>query len=213
MGVSLVYQVGAITESSLSIPANNDKAEADFRENHQGILTNTGADFFGWEKLPNSYLKKLDYTTRKYLSSFPDDWPDYELVVADWPFTPSGSYSGDYIFGALLLQTGESRGIVSISSNDTLDPPLIDTKTLSSANDRAILVQAFHRARTFFETKSMQRIIIGQEVIPGNSTETDDQILSYIKQNGSPGSHAAGTCTKHVISVLLRRLTVARFHG
>ncbi|OCK94107.1 GMC oxidoreductase [Cenococcum geophilum 1.58] len=195
MFVSLVYQVATVTESSLSIPENNDKANSDFNEKHQGILTNTGADHFGWEKLPSSYLDKLDNSTRAYLASFPSDWPDYELVIGDLPFTPSGSYSGDYIQGIIMLQSPESRGSISISSNNTSDPPLIDTKTLTSAKDRAILVQAFHRVREFFETKSMKSVIIGNEVVPGNGTETDEQILSYLEQNGGPGFHAACTCS------------------
>ncbi|KAF9634904.1 alcohol oxidase [Lasiodiplodia theobromae] len=189
MFVPTLWKVDATTESQLFDAEFAAAAENAFNNDHTGILTNTGADHFGWEKLPNSSLARLDSAAREDLAKFPADWPDYEMVIGDL------AYSGDanYAQGIMMLQSATSRGSISISSADAADPPVIDTQTLSTATDRAVAVEAVKRVRQFFQTESMQRVVL-EEVTPGPAVQTDDEFLEFIQQAAGPGYHAACTC-------------------
>lgn len=187
--VPTLWRVSAVTESRLFDPAFARAAERQYNGEHAGILTNTGADHFGWEKLPETSLARLDATARRALRRLPADWPDYEMVVGDLPYAADANYAQ----GIMMLQAATSRGSVSIRSANAADPPLIDTQTLASATDRAVAVQALRRVRQFFQTRSMQRVVLA-EVSPGAAVRTDEQLLDFVKQNAGPGYHAACTC-------------------
>jgi hypothetical protein len=44
-----------------------------------GPLTNNGADFLGWEKIPQSLRGQFSSQTLKDLAQFPSDWPEIEV--------------------------------------------------------------------------------------------------------------------------------------
>jgi hypothetical protein len=46
-----------------------------------GPLTNNGADFLGWEKIPASLRSKFSSSTLKDLAKFPADWPEIEVCA------------------------------------------------------------------------------------------------------------------------------------
>jgi hypothetical protein len=46
-----------------------------------GILTNNGADFLGWEKIPAAYRTEFSKQTEEILSLFPADWPEIEVTL------------------------------------------------------------------------------------------------------------------------------------
>ena len=84
-------------------------------------------------------------------------------------------------------------GNITISSSDTSDPPVINTNTMGSATDQAVAVALFKRMRALASTKAMAPIM-GPEIIPGTSVQTDEQILQWLLENVGPGYHAACTC-------------------
>lgn len=84
-------------------------------------------------------------------------------------------------------------GNITISSTDTSDPPVINTNTLGSATDRAVAVALFKRMRALASTKAMAPIV-GPEILPGTSVQTDEQIVQWLLENVGPGYHAACTC-------------------
>lgn len=178
------------TESALLNPPFAAVAEKDFNTRATGILTSTGAAYFGWEKIRNTlFSSNFTQSTNQTLASFPGDWPDYEMVLGDLPFAPDANY----VQGIAMLQTASSRGSVSISSSDTQDPPIIDTQTLGSESDQQVMIEALKRTRTFFNTTSARRVVL-EEVLPGPSVQSDQQILSYLQNNVGPGFHGACTC-------------------
>ena len=42
-------------------------------------MTNNGADFVGWEKIPEHYRRNFSATTKAAMSQFPADWPEIEV--------------------------------------------------------------------------------------------------------------------------------------
>ena len=80
---------------------------------------------------------------------------------------------------------------MTISSIDTKDNPLVSPNWLLTTHDQELAVQGFKRAR---EIAAALDIIIGSEFDPGSSTQSDAQILEYLKQTVGPFFHASATC-------------------
>ncbi len=177
-----------------------------------GILTSNRAEYFGFEKLSAAQLSNLSATARADLATYPADWPDYEIVIADLGFAPGADYA--QAIGMLEAQVARGgpiytpsyvffhrksltiplflAGSVTIRSSDTSDPPVVDTNTFGSATDRAVAVSLFKRIRALMGTRAYAPIM-GPEILPGAAVQTDAQIVDYLIGNVGPGYH--GTCT------------------
>ena len=46
-----------------------------------GPLTNNGADFLGWEKIPKALRSGFSSKTTSDLATFPADWPEIEVRI------------------------------------------------------------------------------------------------------------------------------------
>lgn len=173
--------------------AGNQAAVEEYVSNRSGILTSPGVEFIGWEKLPAQYRTNFTDSTIADLAQFPADWPEVEYEVAQIAYalgTPTG------IYGTIIAVPVSplSRGNVTIVSNDTSDLPIINPNWLTSPTDQQVAIQAFKRARAMFNTKAIQPIIIGEEVNPGMSVQTDEQILEFVKSSAYQNWHASCTC-------------------
>lgn len=194
----VLFAVDVQTQAALTNATFLAEASKIYNENQTGILTNQGADYLGWEKLPAANYAQLSNSTQEALSSFPADWPDLEFVVGS--FTPgtnghkalSASTSWAYIEIALIAPL--SRGSVSISSNDTSDPPIINTGWLTNQGDIEVGIQAIKRGRDFFNATAIQPVLVGEEVLPGKNITTDAQIADYLRAYVSSVYHASCTC-------------------
>jgi choline dehydrogenase len=109
-----------------------------------------------------------------------------------------------------------SRGWVNITSNSTRDLPLVNPNQLSHPTDREVAVQAFKRARSFFETKAMKPFAI-KEVTPGSNVTSDKDILDFIMSNSYQNWHASCTCrmgrVNDSMAVVDSRARVIGVHG
>ncbi|KFY32224.1 hypothetical protein V493_00394 [Pseudogymnoascus sp. VKM F-4281 (FW-2241)] len=90
------YKVNVITGSALANPTFANNAVTDLLTKQSGILTNSGGDFFAWEKLPPTSRAALPSSDRKALASFPADWPETamrDVVVGKrvYPAAPRGN--------------------------------------------------------------------------------------------------------------------------
>jgi len=108
------------------------------------------------------------------------------------------------------------RGWVNITSNSTRDLPSVNPNQLSHPTDREVAVQAFKRARSFFETQAMKPFVI-KEVTPGPNVTTHKDILDFIMANSYQNWHASCTCRMGKIddsmAVVDSRARVIGVHG
>lgn len=162
--------------------------------NRTGALTSPLVDFIGWEKLPEPYRAALSQTARDQLSVFATDWPELEYEI-NQAYTPQTSVGGGSGFGNVLaiLVAPKSRGTVTLKSNSTTDLPIVDIGFLTEQTDRELAVQAVKRARSIGSQSSILPIIV-EEVLPGPSVQTDEEILAYVQQNAYQNWHASCTC-------------------
>ena len=194
------FRVNLITASTLqSSPAALAAAEQEYQTKATGPLAISSGGVFGWEKLPNR--SALSPSALSALAQFPADWPEIE-------FLPVSAYLGDqsnhqtvdprdgsnYASLATALITPLSRGNISISSNNMVDPPLINPNWLTNTVDIEVAIAAFKRQRELWSLLSKYGVALGEEAVPGPAVQSDADILAWIKQVVTPVWHAAGTC-------------------
>ncbi|KAL8735786.1 MAG: hypothetical protein Q9166_000650 [cf. Caloplaca sp. 2 TL-2023] len=171
-----------------------------YEESATGPLTIPATGFLAWEKVPTDLRKNLSQSTRYALdTSFTADWPELEHIAIGGALGYNRNYQKEdpmdgYNYASLgtILAAPLSRGSVSISSANASDPPLIDPNYLSHPADAELLVASLRRQREFWA--QMKDITIGNEYLPGENVDSDEEILQYVKNSLAPAPHAAGTC-------------------
>ncbi|KAL8670951.1 MAG: hypothetical protein Q9168_004534 [Polycauliona sp. 1 TL-2023] len=191
---AITFRVNVPTSSSFG---NDPEAAAyalrTYLDSASGPLSAAPATILGWEKL-------LPSTNVSSVFDFPADWPQIEYLPAS---APSGNQSNfqtqdprdGFNYASILsaLVSPLSRGTVSISSDSTADPPVIDPNWLTHPMDVQLAIAAFKRQRQLWDDH-LQNLTIGEEYNPGPAVQTDAEILSFIRETLSPVWHAAATC-------------------
>ena len=85
-----------------------------------------------------------------------------------------------------------SRGQVSLQSADPFKDPLIQPNYLEDARDREVLIGGMKLARQLLNTPELSRYMDG-ETLPGQSVQTDDELLDFARQYGTSSYHLNGT--------------------
>ena len=146
--------------------------------------------FIAFEKISLDLRSNFSESALKTLASLPADWPEVEYVTNS-AVGPDGSGIGIIL---AALSGSFSRGNVTLSSADMADPPVIDLGWLTDEYnvDAQVAVAAFKRMRQAWA--SIPDIVIGSELAPGSSVQSDADILAYIRNTTTTLYHAAGTC-------------------
>jgi choline oxidase len=89
----------------------------------------------------------------------------------------------------------KSRGTLTLASADPRDNPLIRLNYLSDSEgyDRRILLTGLRFARKLAATDAMGPWI-GDEIAPGRSVASDDELFSYVKDTCETVYHPCSTC-------------------
>ncbi|KAK1621599.1 GMC oxidoreductase-like protein [Colletotrichum phormii] len=151
----------------------------------------SAAGFLAYERLPNSTLANLTQATRDKLASVPSDWPQLSFIVGSFSTGP-GQTSGTL---AAYLPRVFSRGNVTVSSASIDAKPIINLNWLSDPADIELAVTAVKRLRTawastFANTPGFKT---GPEMLPGDSVQTDEEILDYARANVGQVWHPVST--------------------
>jgi choline dehydrogenase len=91
------------------------------------------------------------------------------------------------------VQRPESSGSIHIVSGDPSAAPAINYSFLATDNDRRVAVAAVRRAREIAAAKPIADEI-AQEIAPGPTVQSDDEIIDYIRKNAATTFHLVGTC-------------------
>ncbi|XP_071865890.1 alcohol dehydrogenase [acceptor] isoform X1 [Bombus fervidus] len=112
-------------------------------------------------------------------------------------FAPN-SYKNTITIAPVLLHP-KSKGEIKLSSNNSLDPPLIDPKYLSNKDDIATLIDGLQFVKKLIETNAMKSVgaTIYKKHYPGCENEIFDSTKyweCYIQHLTLTSYHPAGTC-------------------
>lgn len=143
-----------------------------------------------FENIPQPFRSNFSRAALNALKDVPADWPEVEYL-ATTAATSAGSSLG-VIEAALSAPL--SRGNLTITSTDISDPPVINMGwyTDDAGADAQVAVAAVKRIRQAFAT--VFEITAGPEVAPGPTVQTDQEILTFIRNTSIPLYHAGATC-------------------
>jgi choline dehydrogenase len=130
------------------------------------------------------------------------DRPDMQLFMGAFTFARSSDnfpvpldrpdkLPGFNIYGQLLQATSE--GSVMVKSPDPDAPPSIMPNWLSTDYDQETAVRMVRYMRDYVRKPALQPYV-GEELMPGAKTETDEDILMYVRRMSTSGLHATGSC-------------------
>jgi choline dehydrogenase len=87
----------------------------------------------------------------------------------------------------------ESRGSIRIKSSNPEDAPEIRVNYLASETDRKANVDSLRRLRAIVHEPAMKDYLL-EEIEPGKSIATDDELLDYCRERGSTIYHPTCSC-------------------
>ena len=109
----------------------------------------------------------------------------------------------------------ESRGYIHLASPNFRDHPRIVANYLDTELDRATCVESVKWCRKIMAQGAVKHLV-QQELLPGPDALSDDEILSYCKENVSTAAHPVGTCKMgphdDSMAVVDHRLRVHQLH-
>ena len=121
--------------------------------------------------------------------------PDVQFNVmplsVDKPGTPLHKFSG---FTSSVWQCHpQSRGSVTIQSNDPFQQPKVAPNYLSAKADQQVMVDAIKILREI-NMQPAFKDLWDVESVPGSDVQSDEQVLDAIRKGGSTVFHPVGTC-------------------
>ncbi len=127
--------------------------------------------------------------------------PDLQLYFSPVSYTraPPGTrplISPDHFPGFLLGYNPckpNSEGHVRIASADPHAAPVIQPNYLDTDHDRALMLKGMRIMRALSSTAAFKSVI-ESEVYPGRQTETDEQMMQFVRQNAWTVFHPSCTC-------------------
>ncbi|EPY02075.1 GMC family oxidoreductase [Magnetospirillum fulvum] len=87
----------------------------------------------------------------------------------------------------------DSRGEITITSPDPLQPPSIRPNYLEAERDRATLVRALGLGRAIAAQPALAPFLV-DETSPGPGVVSDEDLLGFARESGRTLYHPAGTC-------------------
>lgn len=112
-------------------------------------------------------------------------------LSVDKPGDPLHRFSG---FSASASQCRpESRGTVTITSNDPNAAPRIDAGYFTAPHDMKVLVEGLKALRDIYSQPAFRDLVEGEH-LPGSKVKTDAELADFAARAGGTVFHASGTC-------------------
>ena len=87
----------------------------------------------------------------------------------------------------------KSRGSITLASSHPADHPVIQPNYLDAEEDRQVMIDGVRQARKILSDRGFAQYQ-GTEWIPGKDTQTDEEILAFIREKAETIYHPIGTC-------------------
>ncbi|KAK7050312.1 GMC oxidoreductase [Favolaschia claudopus] len=188
----------------MSDPARAAREWKIYEESKKGMLSGTCSTLYAF--LPkNNFMDSVPKTGHSSMN------PSLHAVQKEWlaaddiPFLEVALFPGclpvpglkpepgkSYCSVFLALTHSFSSGSIHITSSDPLAAPAIDYRLLDNEVDLDILVHAIKFARKLGTTTSLSSVFT-QEIVPGPSVQTDEEIKEFIRSSIDTVFHPIGT--------------------
>ena len=151
----------------------------------------------------NFLLRRMGWWTSNFVEA--GGFADTKLGQPEYPdvqfhFTPiyrshrgrKFEFGHGYSLFTCLLRP-HSSGSVKIKKDGGSHKVLIDHNFLSDARDEASIVEAIKKAREVLSSSEFDEVR-GDEIAPGKSIQSDEELLAYIRKTAVTVYHPVGTC-------------------
>lgn len=146
-----------------------------------------GTVYGGFLKLPDletsEEYKELKADVRAFLGK--PTVPAFEIALSA-PMLPPGHQlqaGHAYLSNVVFLMNPQSRGQITLASDDPKEAPLIDIGFLNHAFDRKAMLLAIRESMNFFENSALAKYFKGY--ILGPKSSSDEDIIVGLAQNPS----------------------------
>ncbi len=106
-----------------------------------------------------------------------------------WP----GKRAEHHLTCGVTVMHEESRGKVSLRSNNPLDPPKIEFNFYDKQADMDTTIRGIRAAREIYDKQPLAGIIAFEEA-PGRALQSDEELAAYVRESSRMCHHGAGTC-------------------
>jgi len=94
----------------------------------------------------------------------------------------------------------ESRGEITLASDNPAQAPVLQPRYLNSEYDRKMMIECARLAREIFSQKAFEPIA-GEEIYPGGEAQTDEELLEFVRNKAETIYHPIGTCKMGIDSM------------
>ena len=125
--------------------------------------------------------------------------PDLQMNISAWSTidrTRDGIISHPFPAFAIspVHLRPEGRGTVRLKSRDPLAAPEIRFNFLRSEYDMQAMITGIRIARRIATQRALKTLVI-EEVLPGPTITTDEQLAAEVRRRGVSNLHPVGTCS------------------
>jgi choline dehydrogenase len=170
-----------------------------YENERMGMLTSNGPEVGGFIKVnPASPAPELQFHFN----------PSFFILHATQ--NPEGH---GFTMSPTLVRV-KSKGHMELRSADPFEPPLLDPNYLADEADMEVLVEGVKLGRRIIQSPAFDDYR-GEEFVPGESIQTDDDIREFIRDYVQCLYHAVGTCKmgNDSLAVVNERLQVHGVQG
>jgi len=154
----------------------------------RGLLTSVGCDYGAFVKTSASVDDQADLQIRFLAAKAVN--PDGMTSFTE--FRNTKKMEDGYTFQSVCVRA-RSKGCVRLASSNSHIKPIIDTAYLSEESDLATLREGIKLGRKLGNSNTWG-VFKGEEVFPGPSVQTDDEIDNYIRNTLHTANALVGTC-------------------
>ena len=201
LGITPVHELKGVGENlrdhysprvKFAITARN----ATFNDNARGWrLAREAIKYALWGE---GFLASTAVPIRMYFRTRPGlETPDATISIAPFLYERVGherriSARRGITMNVNVLRS-ESTGSIHIKSADPAEPPAIRFNFLSARADRDGVLAAIRKGRELMTTSPLKEMT-GEEIAPGASLQSDEEILEWVRNNAETTYHPVGTC-------------------
>ncbi|MCX7283408.1 MAG: choline dehydrogenase [Novosphingobium sp.] len=122
------------------------------------------------------------------------DEPDIKMLLVSALFAQNGRRMEPMhgFYAHINVARPQSRGSVTLASADPDVPPLIDQNYNATEGDRRVMREGVRIARRIFAQAAFDEMR-GEELAPGPSVQTDEQIDAHIRAHAEADYHSTST--------------------
>lgn len=120
--------------------------------------------------------------------------PDLQLILMPNHRDATGRMGRGHGYALIpIVIRPESRGSVTLASNDPTDAPVIDFQFFADSRDLELLTRGVEISRSLLESPRFAPYA-GDEIVPGPSVASRDEVADFLRQNAVTVFHPVGTC-------------------